>query len=172
MRISSSRAAELSAALRARLDAAIHAEFDQFPIVRETAWAEADWVYLAHEGEDLTAFYFLFERTVRVDGAPRRALGLGNLVTLPSHRGRGMASTLLRQTEGEWFAGNRAELALLLCADALAAYYSKLGWQDLAAPVTFAQPAGPRVWGARCMALTPGREPIHARQIDLGGLPW
>jgi GNAT superfamily N-acetyltransferase len=172
MRVLSHCAAELPGELRTRIEAAIHAEFDHFAIVRETAWAEPDWVYLAYADEDLAAFYFLFERTVRIDGAPRRALGLGNLVTLPAHRGRGVAATLLRQTEKDWFSANRAELALLLCADALAPYYSKLGWQDLAAPVAFAQPAGPRIWGARCMALTPDREPLQARQIDLGGLPW
>ena len=109
-----------------QIEAAIQAEFAQFAIVRETSWAMPDWTILALEGDELAAFYNIVERTVTVDGVPVRVAGLNNLVTLPAYRGRGMASRLLRETQEHWFDSLGAECGLLLCADALLPFYSRL----------------------------------------------
>lgn len=153
------------------MQAAARAEFDQFAIVRESEWAPPDWTWLMGD-EAPAAFYHLVERTVRIDGAQVRVAGLHNLVTLPAQRGRGAASELLRQTQPQWFAALDAQLGLLLCADALLPFYTRLGWQRTAARVTFAQPDGPRSWKANCMLLDPAGGLENAVEIDLRGLPW
>ncbi len=152
--------------------AAANAEFAQFAIVRETQWAAADWSWLALEGDDLAAFYNIVERTVTFDGMPVRVAGLNNLLTLPAFRGRGIGSWLLRETQPQWFDSIDAECGLLLCADALLPFYSRLGWRKLAAGVSYSQPDGPRTWAAYCMVLDPLRKLAEPREIDLGGLPW
>ena len=87
---------------------------------------------------------------------PYGSAGLNNLVTLPAHRGHGFGSRLLRETEAQWFDSLGAEAGLLLCADALLPFYSRLGWRKVEARVTYAQPDGSRVWAANCMLLDPG----------------
>jgi aminoglycoside 2'-N-acetyltransferase I len=172
LKIVGSRYAELPAERRQQLAAAADAEFAQFALVRETQWASPDWSHLAFEGEALAAFYNLVERTVNSDGAPVRVAGLNNLVTLPAHRGRGLGSRLLRETQAQWFDSLGAEAGLLLCADALVPFYSRLNWQKVDARVTYAQPGGSQVWAANCMLLDPRRKMAATREIDLCGFPW
>lgn len=101
-----------------------------------------------------------------------RVAGLNELVTLPAHRSRGVGSRLLRETESQWFDSLGAECGLLLCADALLPFYSRLGWQKVDGRVHFAQRDGRRTWAANCMLLDPsGKLPV-SREIDLCGLPW
>lgn len=172
MNIVCSRTLELSAERRQQLAAAAAAEFSQFALVRETQWATPDWTYLAFDGAEIAAFYNVIERTVAIDGAQVRVAGLNNLVTMPAHRGRGVASRLLRETQPRWFDSIGAECGLLLCADALLPFYSRLDWEKVEARVSFAQPAGLRVWPANCMLLSPHRQAAATREIDLCGLPW
>ena len=170
--ITCSRHLELPAERRQQLEAAAHAEFGQFEIVRETRWAPPSWAYLAFYDGDLAAFYNIVEREVKIDGVPVRVAGLNNLITLPAHRGRGVASRLLRETASQWFASLGVECGLLLCADGLLPFYTRLGWQKAVARVTYAQPDGPRTWPANCMLLDPERNIAAPREIDLCGLPW
>lgn len=172
MEITCSLYVELPAGRKQQVDAAIKAEFRQFEVVRETSWAAPEWTILAFEGEELAAFYNIVERVVSVDGAAVRVAGLNNLVTLPARRGRGIGSRLLRDTQEHWFDSLGADCGLLLCADALLPFYSRLGWGKVEARVAYAQPDGPRTWAANCMVLDPTRKVGAARAIDLRGLPW
>ena len=140
--------------------------------MRETQWAKPDWSFLTLEITELAAFYNIAERTVSIDGVPVRVAGLNNLVTVPAYRGRGIASRLLRETQPQWFDSLGAECGLLLCADALLPFYSRLGWEKVDVRVTYAQPDGPRAWAANCMLLDPFRNVTATREIDLCGLPW
>jgi hypothetical protein len=94
------------------------------------------------------------------------------MVTLPAYRGRGYASRLLRETQATWFEPAQATAGLLLCADHLLPFYSRLGWHRISGRVRYAQPAGEREWAASCMLLDPRAELPHDRCIDLCGLPW
>ena len=103
MKILHSRYLEVPDGLRARLDEAARAEFEQYAIVRETEWASPDFTFIAMEGNQVAAHYNLVDRVVSVDGAPVRVAGLNNMVTMPTHRGRGIASALLRESQPAWF---------------------------------------------------------------------
>lgn len=172
LKITSSRYLELPGERRQQLIEAANAEFARFDLVRETTWAQPGWSYLALEGDELAAFYNLVERTVKFDGVPVRVAGLNNLVTLPAYRGHGFGARLLRETEVQWFDSLGAEAGLLLCADALLPFYSRLNWRKVGARVTYAQPGGSRIWAANCMLLDPRRKMAASREIDLCGFPW
>jgi aminoglycoside 2'-N-acetyltransferase I len=167
-----SRYLELAPARRELLDAAAHAEFEQYAIVRETEWSIADWTFQALEGDTCVSYYNIVERTVSIDGVATRAAGLNNVVTIREHRGRGAASALLRQTQPSWFEELHAECGLLLCADGLLPFYARLGWQKVSGRVVYSQPDGIRTWAESCMLLDPSRRWASAREIDLCGLPW
>jgi GNAT superfamily N-acetyltransferase len=172
MRIEVTRCADVPAAEWERLEEIAEGEFGGYTIVRETAWAQPDWCYRAFDGAELVVFHNIVLRTVRVDGKDARAAGLSNMITLPAFRGRGAASRLLRETQPRWFDDLQAELGVLLCADALVAFYDKLGWRKLDARVTYDQPAGRKIWPANCMVLDPKGLIGAPREVDLCGLPW
>jgi|SRR5688572_26594517 GNAT superfamily N-acetyltransferase len=172
VKIVQSRYLDLPAALRARLDAAAHAEFEQYDIVRETEWSSPDVTFMALQGEEVVAYYNLVDRVVRIDGVAVRVAGLNNMVTMPAHRGRGLASGLLRETQPRWFDELSADCGLLLCADALLPFYSRNGWHKLPGPVVYAQPDGLRTWSANCMVLDPSGRLADAKCLNLCGLPW
>jgi GNAT superfamily N-acetyltransferase len=154
------------------LAALAEAEFGGFPIVRETVWAIPDWSFVGSVGEQVACFYHLVLREGQFDGEAVLLAGLNNLVTVPQFRGRGLASRLLRDTEAAWYDRFGAGCGLLLCADALLPFYSRLGWGQVRSKIRFAQPGGPRVWAANCMLTARGRPSTDPAQIDLCGLPW
>jgi hypothetical protein len=79
---------------------------------------------------------------------------------------------LLRESSGHWFETLGVDCGLLLCADALVPFYSRLGWEKVEARVTYSQARGPQIWAANCMLLDPRRKVAVGREIDLRGLPW
>jgi GNAT superfamily N-acetyltransferase len=172
VRIEVARCADLPAAEWERLEEIAEREFGQYALVRETEWAQPDWCYRAFDGAELVVFHNIILRTVRVDAVDIRVAGLNNMITLPAFRGRGAASRLLRETQPRWFDELQAEIGLLLCADALVPFYSRVGWQRLDARVTYYQTAGPRTWPANCMVLDPKGLIGSPREVDLRGLPW
>jgi GNAT superfamily N-acetyltransferase len=172
MDVQLSRYRELGSELRDLIDQAAWAEFEQYAIVRETQWAEPEWSFLGFEDGALVAYFNLVERVVRIDDRPVRVAGLNNMVTLRAHRGKGHASRLLRQAQPRWSSELGAEAGLLLCADALVPFYSRLGWRRLLVPVVYRQPGEERVWSANCMLLEFGNEFVANRRVDLCGLPW
>lgn len=172
MRIEVARYAELAPERRAQIDEAAWAEFEQYAIVRENEWATADWTFLGFEADELVAYFNLVDRVVRIDGTPVRVAGLNNMVTMRAHRGKGHASRLLREAQPRWFAEFEFEAGLLLCADVLLPFYSKLGWRKLQCPIVHTQPDGPRTWVANGMLLETAGELEARSQVDLRGLPW
>jgi GNAT superfamily N-acetyltransferase len=163
---------ELDAGRRETLRQLASAEFDRFPIVRETAWAVPAWSILGMQHGQLACFHHLVLRQVRFDGQPVQVAGLNNLVTLPACRGQGLATRLLEETTPAWFDALGARCGLLLCADALLGYYRRLGWRQVASTVRYAQPGGERTWQANCMLLDPVGTAGEPGLIDLCGLPW
>jgi GNAT superfamily N-acetyltransferase len=172
LNVSISRYLQLPADRRQALSAAAEAEFSQFALVRETQWASPDWSYMAFEGDELVAFYNIVERTISTGDASVQVAGLSNLVTLPAHRGRGVASRLLRETSSRWIELHGTDCGLLLCADVLVPFYSRMKWERVEARVTYSQPQGSRTWTANCMLLNAACEASSIREIDLCGLPW
>jgi len=147
-------------------------EFEQYAIVRETEWASPDVTFIAMNAADVAAYYNLVERVVRIDNVEVRVAGLNNMVTMPAFRRRGVASGLLRDSQPTWFKELGAECGLLLCADALLPFFSRLGWRRVSGRVVYSQTDGPRTWSASCMLLDPqGKQPVE-KPVDLCGLPW
>jgi len=164
---------DLNPALRSELVVAVQAEFGHIAVVQAIDWATPDWVFIWREGEQLTSFYHLVERTVLLDGRPCRTGGLHNVITPSAYRGRGFSSRLIRETESFWWQERQLELGLLLCADALLPFYERLGWQRTDAATYFEQPTGRQRWSVNTMLrFAPGVSPVLPQEISLEGRPW
>ncbi len=172
MKILSARCADLPAVEWERLEELAEAEFSQYALVRETEWAQPDWCFRAFVGEEFAAFHNIILRTVRVDGIDVRVAGLNNVITVSAFRGRGVGSEMLRKSVSAWFALPGVECGMLLCADPLVHFYSKLQWRRLDAKVTYAQSTGARTWVANCMVLDPRGLIGSPHEVDLCGQPW
>ena len=172
LRIVVSRYAELPASDRDHLEEIAEASFSHIPLVRETEWAVPDWSFRAFDGDELVAFHNIITRRVRIDGRDVDVAGLNNVITLPAHRGKGVASWLLKETRPRWAMESGTSTGLLLCADGLVPFYSRLGWELVTVPVRYSQPDGERRWSASCMLLDDRPELRATRDVDLCGLPW
>jgi hypothetical protein len=172
MKIVAARCADVPAEEWEKLQEIAWAEFNQYPLVRETHWAQPEWCYRGFVDQKLVVFYNLVLRSVRIDGTAVRVAGLNNMITLAAHRGGGHASRLLRETQANWREKFDVEGGLLLCADTLVPFYAKRGWVRTDAQVMYDQPSGKKSWAANCMLLDTQQQFPDLRQIDLCGLPW
>lgn len=162
---------DLENSLQSSIAHHVHEEFGHIPIVKNTQWAVPDWtIVYYHEGQ-LACFYNIVEREILIDMQPRQAAGINNVITPKRFRGKGLASKMLKETEGFLFTKLQKDIGVLLCADALIPFYSKLGWYKINGPVSFKQRDETLLWQANTMLLTPGTI-IQPLQIDLNGLPW
>lgn len=166
--------ATLQPELKQQLDHHIAQEFGQVPFVLEREWAQPDWVFTLYAEEQLVAFYNVVLREVSFDGEIYRVAGINNVITPAAHRGKGYASRLLQETKALLFEQLGCGLGLLLCADALVPFYSRLGWYKLGdCALYYQQPGGEQYYDSNTMlqsyTLQPQFSPKH---IHLNGLPW
>ena len=164
--------AQLPQTVRLELQTAVDQEFGHIPVVQSIQWATPDWAITLRVQQELATFYHLVERIILLDGRPYRAIGLNNVITLPAFRGRGHSTQVLRTTEPFWWQELHAELAVLLCADALVPFYERLGWHCTRAATYFAQPVGRRQWTVNTMLRSPKATLSQSTKINLQGYPW
>ncbi|TPE39577.1 GNAT family N-acetyltransferase [Pontibacter mangrovi] len=164
----------LSAATRAVLEQYVEEEFGQVPFVQEREWARPDWVLLAYEGDAIATFCHVVLREVSIDGQTYKVAGINNVITPKAYRGKGYASQVLRQAAPFIFSQLGCAYGLLLCADALLPFYSRLGWYSLSnCTLYYHQPTGEQLYDSNTMLLLPpGQQPIRPQHIHLNGLPW
>ena len=127
-------------------------EHDPFgPFGERVDWREKTLFVALRDGQGrLVARAGLLIDDISVAERPLRVVGLGDVLVAPSLRGRGLALKVVKA------AVDRAislgpELIMLFCAPPNRGLYARLGFQDIRAPVTVGQPAGPVVMAAAAM---------------------
>ncbi|PRY12641.1 acetyltransferase (GNAT) family protein [Pontibacter ummariensis] len=167
------RQEELGQQLKTSLQHQITEAFGQVPFVQERVWAEPDWVMVKHEQDAVATFYGVVVREVSMDGQSYRIAGISNLITPHAFRGKGYASELLSETRDFLFKELGCVYGLLLCADALLPFYSRLGWYKLEARLYYDQPSGKQLYDSNVLLLAPSTQAAgYPQHIDLNGLPW
>lgn len=147
-------------------------EFGHIPIVANTKWASPDWTIMRHENDVIVAFYNVISRRIIIDDKQVEAIGINNVITPPEHRGKSFAFDMLKSTQIEMLDKLDAELGLLLCADHMIPFYSRLGWYAVDCPVYFEQNGQQNLWLANTMLLSRDGERLSPPFINLNGLPW
>lgn len=147
-------------------------EFGDVPFVKNTKWSDPDWSVLKFEGDEIVSFYNIVERNIEVDGQVMKAGGINNVITKREHRGKGLASQLLKETAWLLFEDIHCDIGLLLCADDLVDFYRKHGWYKVNCQLTYDQPDGKRDYTSNIMCLSLPTMALDPKKIDLNGLPW
>ena len=162
----------------ADLDEAEIATFAQWPrdIFGEQEdkyeWAKPDWHVVVRSEGRYVCHAAITERAAMAGGEPVRLAGIGNLMTPPAWRRRGLAAAAMREAAAFMRDTPRVEFGLLLCSAGLVPWYCKLGWRHVNAPLTFDQPSGRVRWDEEVMVLACTDRAWPAGPIDLCGLPW
>ncbi|WP_439879908.1 GNAT family N-acetyltransferase [Pontibacter sp. MBLB2868] len=163
----------LSPETRAELQHHIDNEFGHVAFVQAHTWAQPDWSVIKYEGNSIAAFYNIVVRDVTIDGQLYKVAGINNVITPKAYRGKGFATEVLRTTEKLLFKELECSYGLLLCADALLPFYSRLGWYLVQASLYYDQPSGKQLYDSNVMILTPNHSAhIMPSEINLNGLPW
>jgi predicted N-acetyltransferase YhbS len=95
---------------------------------------------------------------VEVDGTRFPVLGIGGVIVNADYRGRGLARRAVEAVLERGATAGGPGFALLFCLDDRAGLYLKLGFSEIAYPVTVDQPDGPAEMSLIAMwrALEPG----------------
>ena len=114
----------------------------------------------------------LLRHVVRVNGQRVTVAGLGGVVTIPEAQKKGVAHRLMQHAakflEREW----KVDAGLLFCLPQMEAYYSRLGWQTIKAPVTIEQPTGRITSPMPAMIMPLSKKPWPTGNVELQSLPW
>ena len=162
---------DLSKQERDQMLAYIEGEFGHIPIVKATEWADPNWTIIYYHNDQIATFYNIVEREITIDDKKIKIGGINNVITPKEFRGKGFASTILRETESLIFDDLNCEMGVLLCADDLIPFYERLNWYKVGCPVYFEQSSGSKLWGANTMLSTRNKK-IYPKEIKLNGLPW
>jgi GNAT superfamily N-acetyltransferase len=138
-------------------------------------WSPRNWHVILRVDGELASHLDLVKRTGMAGGQPVIFGGVGDVMTLPTYRGRGYAEQAMRAAQDFMRHPLEADFGLLVCGEALVDWYGKLGWQVMPDKLWFDQP-----WGKASMPPIPGvtmilpvrRGDFPPGEIDLCGLPW
>ena len=148
-------------------------EDDVFGLVSHgLTWAPKERFFTVHIDGRLVGNAGVVARAVSVGGRAVRVAGLGSVVTRPEARGAGHASAAVAAAMRYGREALGAEFGMLFCLPRLVAFYRRLGWEPVAAPVTIEQPAG-RVASPLAVMIKPlGQVTWPAGPVDVNGKPW
>ncbi|SRR6266498_2693788 len=99
--------------------------------------------------------------------------GFGGVKTHPASRGRGFASTAIRQALDFFHEQGDVDFGLLVCEPGLVPFYERLGWRSFPGDLLVAQRQATVPFTFNLAMTTPIRlqEPLTGA-IDLLGPPW
>jgi GNAT superfamily N-acetyltransferase len=140
-------------------------------------WAEADWQqWVFDEGTPVSTLKII-ARTVIVAGTPVSVGGIANVMTPPALQGHGYASAAMRAAADFLRDGLGVPFGLLGCHPHRVSFYARLGWREIPAQFSYAQPDGRTnlrfPWQDVVMILPLANQPWPPGDpVDFNGLPW
>jgi predicted N-acetyltransferase YhbS len=164
------RYADLSPEDLATIDTLSSGEID--PRFEGFVWTPAEWQVVGRLGGRAVCGVKIAVRDVTVGGRQVRVGGIGDVATAPEWRRRGFAGAAMRLA-GEFLCRELgAEFGLLFCEPSLVPYYSRFGWQRVAAPTMVTIPRGKVPFPDETMVLPCRGDQWPGGPTDLNGPPW
>lgn len=84
----------------------------------------------------------LIREQIIIDSKIYEVAGVGDLVTIPQMRGKGVARKLMNHATAFFFKEWKVDAGVLFCFERLVDYYHAMGWEIASNPVYVIQPSG------------------------------
>ena len=162
------RVAAIDDELRGEIERWTDAQFGHIRYV----WAPSEWYAIARVDGRLAGTLTLVTREVAAGRERVRVAGIGNVVTKPECRLRGVASAMMRAASDLMRTTLEVEFGMLICLREVAPVYEKAGWIRVEGPTEFSQPKGRATYPHDTMILKLTARAWPDGPIDLCGLPW
>jgi GNAT superfamily N-acetyltransferase len=158
----------VSSGMLAVLDRMFEREFGRDPVI----YSDSDWFVMGFVESELVSRVGILRRAVTVKDDVLVVGGISGLTTLPQHRRRGYATSLMTAAQEFMRQELPADYGLLICNEGLRTFYERLGWTVAPGPTVYVQPDGVRTCPGLTMVLEYGRLSWPPGPIDLCGRPW
>ena len=135
-------------------------------------WRPKETRFLLDVAGEPVSHVGLLKHVVRVGGHPVIVAGFGGVVTVPSARGRGHATALMKHATQFVTAEWQVRAGLLFCLPRLIPYYARLGWRMLDETVNVQQPSGTLLTPIPVMVLPIGGPTWPGGTVELDSQPW
>ncbi len=146
---------------------------DVFQIsVHGLEWRNQDVFICVYDHGQLVSAVGLLRHTITVDGTPLEVGGIGSVVSVPAAQGRGFARVALTEAAHMMRCAWNLDFGMLFCLEHLVPFYTRQGWQRVAAPVHIEQSTGTRVSPMPAMVLPLRQQPWPVGPVILHSLPW
>jgi len=132
------------------------------------------WSVIAKADEQVVSSAGILYRVIQVGDLRVAVGGMSGVMTLPEWRGRGYARAVVASVAA--FVGVMlwAPFVLAICPPQSAAFYERIGWRTVDAPIWCEQPTGRRQLVHLVAVVLPsqGAAVWPSGPIDLCGAPW
>jgi ribosomal protein S18 acetylase RimI-like enzyme len=174
---------QLSAELTDAIDAELRAAFpdvdDNGLDTNGVQWAQQrDWRVIAWDGDDWGGVVDIVMRDITAGGLAVKVGGIGNVMTQPAKRGRGLAKAAMRHAQNAICQDLGADAGVLFCLREMVNFYSALGWEDMGRLITYRQDNGAHIFDTRhqqegCAMVRPCRDfKMPHGPMDIKGRLW
>jgi predicted GNAT family N-acyltransferase len=127
-------------------------------------------VFIRRSGH-IASTLWIIEREVAAGDVRVQVGGIGRVATLPSDRGRGLATTIMRAAAEHLAGSTTARFGLLRCDDDMITFYRRLGWETIDGELSYERTIHtPHV--ANAMALSLHGDVWPGGPVDLRGTAW
>ena len=138
----------------------------------DITWRPKDWHIVAYSEGTPVAHAGVLRHDVLVDGQPVAVGGLGGVITVLEHRGRGLAQLVVQDAVAFMAGELGAGFGFLFCLPPLVPFYEKMGWQELRSSVLIDQSGGEIESPVCAMVLPLHGEPWPEGRVRMQSLPW
>ncbi len=142
------------------------------------AWHEVEWSHAGHWvvgylGQEPVTAVGIYGREVAVEGATKRAAGIGGVMTHPDHEKKGYATQALDAALAYIDSEIAPDFTLLFVEPHNLAFYEKRGWRPFAGEVIVEERGRRAVFPYMGAMVRDGVGPAPVSgSIDLLGKPW
>lgn len=136
------------------------------------SWRPMELHFIFKVGGNSVGHLGLIREQISVEGVPFDIAGVGDVVTIPEMRGKGIARKLMAQATAFFFEEWKVDLGVLFCFERLVPYYQSLGWEIFHSPVYVLQPSGQIRFPNQVMTLREKDFFLNKGLIEINSFPW
>jgi len=152
---------------------------------------QVDKIFVANEGSDEQwsqpswyVFYFLdgkwvsaatlHKRTISVDSRQIDVIGVGTVMTLPSYKGQGYSSEVMKAAKTFACGSGTYACMMLFCMPKMVNFFASLGWQKITAPIVYTTSTGTKTMTkyVSMVCFCNQDSSWSDYDVNLCGLPW